>query len=88
MSAAGAKHMGKVAALGCVLCRILGYPPSQAEVHHVFDSADRSDFLTIPLCPEHHRGGHGFHGMGTRAFSRAYRTSETKLLAETIRLLA
>lgn len=82
------KHKGKVAALGCILCRHLGFEPSPAEVHHIYDTADKSDFLTIGLCPEHHRGKSGFHGMGERAFNRVYGTSETKLLAETLRLMA
>lgn len=81
-------HLERVASLGCVLCRDLGHGYTPAEVHHAFDTAARSDFLTIPLCPEHHRGGTGFHGLGQRAFEARYKTSEAKLLARTIEQLA
>lgn len=91
MTKAERSHMGKVAALGCVLCRRLGYGETPAEVHHVREGqggAQRaSDFLTIPLCPEHHRGASGLHGLGTRGFERRYGIDELGLLAETIEAL-
>lgn len=74
-------HKERVAAAGCILCAELGYGYTPAEVHHVFDTAARSDFLTIGLCPEHHRGGSGFHGLGEREFNRRYKTTEANLLA-------
>lgn len=84
MSAASSRHMASVASLGCVVCRrILGLGYTPAEVHHCFDTATRSDWLTVPLCPEHHRGGTGFHGLGEREFNRRYKTSETQLLGMT-----
>jgi len=81
-------HMERVASIGCILCRELGRDYVPAQVHHIGDSADRNDFLTIPLCPEHHQGATGFHGLGERAFNARYKTSETKLLAKTIERLA
>lgn len=81
------RHMGRVAELGCVLCRLIGYGETRAEIHHIGDSSERSDFLVIPLCPEMHRGATGFHGLGEREFNRRYKTSELHLLAETLRLL-
>ena len=81
--------MGRVAELGCILCReVYGVKDMPAEVHHVFDTAARSDWLTIPLCPSCHRGPNGFHGLGQRAFERRYKTSEAKLLAKTIEALS
>lgn len=80
--------MGRVAALPCLICEKCGLGNSPAEVHHVFDSAARSDFLTVPLCPTHHRGALGFHGLGEREFNRKYRTTEAELLALTIERLA
>lgn len=82
------RHMRRVAEIGCVLCEHLGFAATPAEVHHVFDSAARSDFLTVPLCPEHHRGANGFHGLGEREFDRRYGTNEAALLATTISRLA
>ena len=87
ISKATKRHMGRVASLGCVLCKQMGVPDSPAEVHHLFDTTNRSDWLVAPLCPSHHRGPRGFHGMGQRAFEAAYRTSEAKLLALTIEAL-
>lgn len=78
-------YLQAVRDLGCVLCQHLGFPPSPAEAHHVFDTSSRSDWLTIPLCAEHHRGGTGFHGIGERAWNRMHKVSEAKLLAMTIR---
>ena len=84
-------HMGRVAALGCILCRHLGNGATPAEVHHIRDgqgAAQRaSDWLTVPLCPEHHRGESGLHGLGRRGFERRYRLNELDLLAGTIEAL-
>jgi hypothetical protein len=81
-------HMERVASVGCILCRQLGYDYVPAQVHHIFSTAERSPFLTIPLCPEHHKGGTGFHGLGEREFNRRYKTSEAHLLAQTLERLA
>lgn len=85
------KHMGRVAALGCILCDHLGLGATPAHVHHIREGqgmAQRaSNFLTIPLCPEHHQGESGLHGLGTKAFERTYGLSELDLLALTIERL-
>jgi hypothetical protein len=47
-----------------------------------------SDYLAIPLCPEHHQGQDGIHGLGTREFERRYKLSEPVLLALTIEALS
>lgn len=80
--------MQRVSTLGCAICHSLGYGHSPAEVHHILDTAHRDDFLTIPLCPEHHRGGTGFHGYGQRRFETVYKTDEIHLLAWTLRQIA
>lgn len=83
--------MGLVAALGCALCRRLGYGPTPAEVHHPrrgTGAGRASHYDTIPLCPEHHRGNTGIHGMGTKAWMAHYDISEAELTAETRALLA
>lgn len=91
MSAAGKRHMGRVAEVGCILCHHLGYGHSPAEVHHIRTdqgvSMRASDLLTVPLCPEHHRGASGVHGLGKRGFERTYKLSELDLLAMTIEAL-
>ena len=66
----------------------MGMGETPSETHHVFDSSARSDYLLIPLCPEHHRGPTGFHGLGQREFERRYGTSEAHLLAWVVEKLA
>ena len=83
-----ADHMERVAGLGCIVCHELGYGYTPCEVHHIGDRAEKSDFLTIGLCPEHHRGATGFHGLGEREFNRRYKTSEINLLARVLEKLA
>ncbi len=82
------KHMERIAEIGCCICHQLGHGYTPCEVHHIGDTAERNDFLTIGLCPEHHRGATGFHGLGEREFNRRYKTSETGLLAWTIERMA
>ena len=90
-TAAEKRHMGRVAALGCILCDHLGLGATPAQVHHVREDqggAQRaSNDLTVPLCPEHHTGKTGLHGLGTRAFERTYGLSELDLLALTLERL-
>jgi hypothetical protein len=48
------EHMGRVAALSCVVCRNLGLGESPAEVHHIGNGTmgkRASNHETIPLCP-------------------------------------
>jgi hypothetical protein len=72
---ASAKHMDRVARNGCVVGNH-GFTGCQGriEVHHCAEgSGKRSDFSTVGLCEEHHRGGSGIHGMGVRGFCALYR---------------
>lgn len=81
------KYMSYVARLGCAICVRLGYEDTPAEVHHqrtgMGAGRRASDFLVVPLCPEHHRGRTGIHGMGRKAFERHYGVTEEALVAET-----
>lgn len=78
----------KVASQGCILCHIQYGTYAPAELHHIGDTSERSDWLVIPLCSEHHRNGpQSRHGAGERAWNAIHRTSEIKLLAETLRRL-
>lgn len=90
MSNAAKRHLSRVAALGCVICRRLGYPESAAEIHHPRFAAGMaqraSDFLAIPACPEHHRGPRGIHG--DRSVLRQIKADEPALLADVIELLS
>ena len=81
--------MNRVLELSCVVCWKMGVPQEgRTFAHHCFDTSHRDDALTIPLCHMHHQGPLGFHTLGEREFNRRYRTDETHLIAETIKLLA
>jgi len=83
-------HLHKVAELGCIVCRRLGYFGTPAEVHHIRSGQGwgrASHFHTIPLCPEHHRGNTGVHGLGTKGFVKHYGFTEQELLEEVKELL-
>ena len=74
-------YMARVARLGCILCStVLGYEGSPAEIHHIRRAGVRATSPIIPLCPEHHRGNNGVHGMGRKAFERKWQTTEEALL--------
>lgn len=81
MTLAAKRHMAKVAELPCCLC--LAWP---VEVHHVLEERTPGrkspDWLTIPLCPECHRGNEGIHG--TKAMLRVAKKTEMELLAKTL----
>lgn len=67
MKSAEARHLSRVAALGCALCRRIGLGETPAQVHHVREGhgagrRTNGHFLVIPLCPDHHTGPKGIHG--------------------------
>lgn len=78
-------RLSRLVVLGCVVCRNSGYGPTPPEIHHLIGIAHRglsqrsSHQKTIPLCPEHHRGNEGIHGMGRRAWEAKYGTQEELL---------
>ena len=85
MKAAERMHLGKVAALGCIACRQLGYEDTPAEIHHVRSGCGAgqraSNYRVLPLCHAHHRtGGHGqaIHA-GQAAFERKFGNEEDLL---------
>lgn len=93
MSSAGKRHMGRVARIGCVLCRHMGLAnDTPVVVHHMklgTGASDRaSDFLTIALCPEHHVGKSGVHELKEKGLRLRYNLSEIDLLAMTLEQLA
>lgn len=86
-SAAESRYMGRVAALGCAVCRRLGLGATPAIVHHqrTGQGAMRaSHYRTVPLCPPHHQfSGYGVHDMGRDEFEALYGFSEVELVDET-----
>jgi hypothetical protein len=85
------KHLNAVADLGCAVCRRMGYEGTPAEIHHkrAGTGAGRrsSNYEAIPLCPEHHRGNTGLHGLGTKGFTKYWGYDEADLLSDTLSLL-
>jgi hypothetical protein len=82
------KHYSKVAELGCILCKKLGFEGTPCEIHHIRRAGIRNESPVVGLCPIHHRGSKsGIHGMGRKAFERYYQTTEEELLAWTEELL-
>lgn len=94
MKLAERQHLNRLAALGCIACRHIGYSDTPAEIHHVRAGVGKglraSHYEAIPLCPPHHRGTAGLkvpsiHG-SKNAFIETFGT-ERDLLAECLRLL-
>ena len=72
----------KIARLGCILCSaVLGIEGSPAELHHIRRfGGKRSASPVIPLCPEHHRGNTGVHGLGAKGFENKWCVTQEGLL--------
>jgi hypothetical protein len=92
MNKATANHLERKAALGCIVCRNQGYGYTPAEIHHIRHGAGMSQrnghYVSIPLCPDHHRlGGHGvaIHA-GKQQFEMLY-GNELQLLDQVGELL-
>ena len=86
MKKADKEYLGKVASIGCIICFRAGYPETPAEIHHIRDvglglGVRNSHTNTLPLCPLHHRGNDGIHGMGRKAWERKY-TTQSELLEQ------
>lgn len=79
---------GKIARLGCILCLHLKLGTTQPEIHHIRRfGGKRKNAEVIGLCPEHHRGNTGVHGLGRKGFESCYGIDEQTLLFQTMELL-
>ena len=91
MNKAEKAHLSKVAALGCMVCRRIGYEGTPAEIHHPRRGTGlgqrASHYDAVPLCPEHHRGNSGIHGLGTKGFPKKWGFTEADLLDDVKMLL-
>lgn len=85
------RHLSAVAELGCMVCRRMGYEGTPAEIHHKragTGAGRRSSHMDVlPLCPQHHRGSDGIHGLGTKGFAKHWGFDEEDLLMDTRLLL-
>lgn len=78
------EFLSEIADIGCILCYKLGYAGTPAEIHHIRGvglglGVRNSHSNAIPLCPEHHRGNTGYHGLGRKAFEKRYSVTEFEL---------
>lgn len=72
----------------CVIClKRLGIKQYGVHAHHVGDADERNDFALVSLCPEHHQGATGIHGMHRRGFHRFWKTNDIELLGWTNELI-
>lgn len=81
------RHLGRIAAMPCLLCELLGIEQTaRTTVHHIREGQGMSqranDYLAVPLCESCHQGSSGIHG--DRSLLRIAKTTELDLLAETI----
>ena len=79
MTAAERRHVSSVTRLDCVVCE----EPGPSEAH---EPEQGMWWIAIALCPECHRGRHGWHG--TRERWTNERMTELKAINETLRRLA
>ena len=86
MSAAGRRHLARIHMLPCVAhLNCYGQTVNFDEAHHIeFVRGEHSDFATIPACKSCHDE---LHERRRRAFYRAHKLDDNKLLAWTIELL-
>ena len=73
------RYLQKVREVGCLIC------DQPANAHHIREERIKNDYLTIPLCREHHQGDFSIH-MSKQHFTNIY-GSELDLLAMTIERL-
>ena len=81
--------LDKIARIGCILCRTaFGVQDSPAELHHYRRFGQpRSASDILPLCPEHHRGNTGVHGLGRKGFEAKWGVTQDTLLEKVHELL-
>lgn len=83
------KYVEAIHGLPCVVCFLLtGQRRYGVEGHHPESVRDElSDWLELPICPDHHRGPNGIHGLSRRGFEIRYKLDDLALIAGTIKLM-
>lgn len=92
MTKAEKEHYGKLARLGCILCRqngIKAIDDSPTELHHIRRfGGKRANAPVIPLCAYHHRlGNSSIHQLGNKGFCRYWGLTQEDLLEKVQDLL-
>lgn len=90
MKAKERQHLGKVASLGCIVCRMAGLETA-AEIHHIGNGTmgkKASNYEAIGLCHIHHRtGGHGVAVHAGRQTWEANFGTEKELLEKVLEMI-
>jgi hypothetical protein len=67
------RHHAILRRLGCVICREFYHAITPPSIHHIAEGSGlRSEWMTAPLCYDHHQGPEGFHS-APKVFLRVYR---------------
>jgi hypothetical protein len=78
------RHMRRVAALGCIICKIYRNQNTPAEIHHLDGKTKPGAHMRVlPLCALHHRNhGKGYvsRADGKKAFEAEYMPEEDLLV--------
>ena len=82
------EYLSKLADLGCIICKKMGFPNSPAEIHHIrykdLGMSRRSKAREcIPLCPNHHRNGSESYHYSPKKFNAKW-GSQKELLQEVL----
>ncbi len=86
------KYLSRIAELGCIICRRIGYEGTLAEIHHprsgVGMGKRSKHYDAIPVCPNHHRHGKdSIHVLGTKGFPKHWGFTEEDLQSDVKQLL-
>lgn len=75
-------HLRKVAEMGCIACRKLGYYDTPAEIHHIKKGVmgkRATNYEVIPLCPHHHRTSNESYHLNPLGFTEQFGTQQELL---------
>lgn len=77
------QYHARLRLLPCVVCCALGNVPPDpcAELHHLFETFLRNDWLVAPLCDNHHQGAEGIHRLHRRLFFKESLLGDAALMA-------
>lgn len=87
-TAAESAHMGRIKAMACICCTLLGVQQDyKTDAHHIIvNDQPRNHWLTLPLCWGCHQGPKGVHG--DKAYLRILKVTEWTLLGYIIAALS
>ena len=80
------EYLSKLANLGCIICKKMGFQDSPAEIHHINEGriGKRASFnKTIPLCVIHHRQSKESYHYSPKNFTKKW-GSQKELLQEVL----